>query len=203
MDVRESGQQAALALLDLLPLGIVLFGAGRQILAANRSARETLERGDGLALGPDGLRTSQREMTCELRRLLDAALEAAAADQTGPVGVLALPRPAWPRPLEVVVVPLSASKAEPAAAVLLADPEQPARLSFELLHRLYGLTLTETRVASVMAQGRAIAPAAAELGLGIEAVRFHVKRLFAKTGTRRQAELVRVLLGGLAAVRLP
>ena len=65
---------------------------------------------------------------------------------------------------------------------------------------LFDLTPAEARLAREVAVGASMETAAATLGLSIETVRTYLKRVMAKTGTRRQAELA-VLLSGLT--RLP
>ena len=58
------------------------------------------------------------------------------------------------------------------------------------LRDLYGLTRTEARIASLLANGRSIREIGDELELAYETVRSVVKSVFAKTGVRRQGELV-------------
>lgn len=55
-------------------------------------------------------------------------------------------------------------------------------------------TPAEARIAALLACGRDIEEIGACLGIGRETIRTHVKRLLQKTGTRRQAELVRTLV---------
>lgn len=62
------------------------------------------------------------------------------------------------------------------------------------LEELYGLTHAEARVASRVGRGLAVKEIAADLHISVETVRTHLKRIYAKTGTRRQAELVRLIL---------
>jgi DNA-binding CsgD family transcriptional regulator len=63
----------------------------------------------------------------------------------------------------------------------------------EALQRAFGLTPAETEVAQSLARGAAVAEIAAELGVSRETIRTHVKRLLAKTGTSRQAQLCLLL----------
>jgi DNA-binding CsgD family transcriptional regulator len=65
---------------------------------------------------------------------------------------------------------------------------------------LYGLSRAEARVAALLAQGHRLDETAQILGVAYETVRKHLKQIFSKTGTDRQAELVRMLVGGPAAV---
>ncbi len=68
-----------------------------------------------------------------------------------------------------------------------------------VLQALYGLTAAEARLALGLAQGRGLDEMAAALGLSRHTVRTQLKQVFAKSGTRRQPELVRLLLTGPAA----
>lgn len=64
---------------------------------------------------------------------------------------------------------------------------------------MFGLTPTEARIADVLAQGRSRAQIADDFGISRTTVAFHMRNIFQKTGTSRQAELVSLLLrsGGM------
>lgn len=59
---------------------------------------------------------------------------------------------------------------------------------------MFGLTPTEARIAGVLAQGRSRAQIANDFGISRTTVAFHMRNIFQKTGTSRQAELVSLLL---------
>lgn len=59
---------------------------------------------------------------------------------------------------------------------------------------MFGLTPTEARIAGVLAQGRSRAQIADDFGISRTTVAFHMRNIFQKTGTSRQAELVSLLL---------
>lgn len=91
-----------------------------------------------------------------------------------------------------------------AAAVVIVTPVGAAGvLEVGILSGLFDLTTSEARVAREIAAGATPDDAAVRLGISLETVRSHLKRIFAKTGTRRQAELARLLTGGpgLAGVK--
>lgn len=69
-----------------------------------------------------------------------------------------------------------------------------------LLARLFGLGSSEAQLAVLLAQGATIAEAAQKLGLTLETTRNYSKQLYAKTGTRGQADLVRRVLGSVATL---
>lgn len=98
------------------------------------------------------------------------------------------------------VLPLAAQHTESghaAAAVFVQAVGALAPLPGELLVRLYGLTPAETRLAALLARDHALEEAAAALGIAVSTARTHLSRVFAKTGTARQAELVRLILSAL------
>ena len=65
------------------------------------------------------------------------------------------------------------------------------------------MTESEARVASALTLGKTIEQIAVEFGISTITVRSHLKRVFDKTDTRRQADLVRLLLSTWSDVRLP
>lgn len=60
----------------------------------------------------------------------------------------------------------------------------------------FGLTPAEARIAVALTEGRPPAQIAADFGIARTTVAFHMRNIFQKTGTSRQAELVAVLLKG-------
>ena len=64
-----------------------------------------------------------------------------------------------------------------------------------VLSGLFDLSPAEVRVAREIAQATTVEQTAAKLGVTVETVRTHLKRVMLKTGTNRQAELVKVLMG--------
>ena len=60
----------------------------------------------------------------------------------------------------------------------------------ELLRRHFGLTPAEAKLALHLAAGETLRSAEAKLGMTYETARTHLKSIFQKTGTCRQAELV-------------
>jgi DNA-binding CsgD family transcriptional regulator len=87
--------------------------------------------------------------------------------------------------------------------VLIVDPEKQPEPELQALRRLYGLTKTEANIALGVLDGSGLGPIADELAVSLATVRTHLRHVFDKTHTHRQAELVRLLLGGLAATRRP
>ena len=86
------------------------------------------------------------------------------------------------------------------AAVYLRGDRSSLADRHEQLADLFQLTPSEARLAWSMAQGLSIAEAAAEHGLTIETARNYSKKIYAKTGARGQADLVRHILTSVLAL---
>jgi DNA-binding CsgD family transcriptional regulator len=78
----------------------------------------------------------------------------------------------------IAVTTLSASSSAPSPAVL---------------ESLFDLTQSEVSFASALAQGLTVSEASQKCGLTVSSGRTYLARIFAKTGTHRQAELVALL----------
>jgi DNA-binding CsgD family transcriptional regulator len=83
----------------------------------------------------------------------------------------------------------------PDAAVLLfiVDPANRAGVPLAWIVDAYGLTPAEARVALAASSGLTIPETAHQLGLSPNTVKTHLRKIFAKTGTSRQAELARLV----------
>jgi DNA-binding CsgD family transcriptional regulator len=69
-------------------------------------------------------------------------------------------------------------------------------LPLEAMARQFGLSLAELRVLAVVIEvGGSVAEIADVLGLSKPTVKTHLRRLFDKTDTRRQADLTRLVAG--------
>ena len=90
-----------------------------------------------------------------------------------------------------------------AALVLLAEPARGAAVNPDLVAAVLGLTPTESRVAVMLAEGHSVREIAAAIQRKESTIRYHVKRIFAKQGLKRQADLVRLVLSLAGAAGLP
>ena len=70
-----------------------------------------------------------------------------------------------------------------------------------LLKNRFGLTSAEARLVLRLVSGDSLRAAAKALGVQYETVRTHLKSIFQKTGTRRQAELVIVVVRAMRDMR--
>ena len=83
--------------------------------------------------------------------------------------------------------------------VLLPD-DYDAEVLDGMLRENYGLTPSEVRTTVSLLSNTGLAAVAEDTGVSVETVRFHIKRIFSKTGTCRQSELVRVIANDLCCI---
>jgi len=67
----------------------------------------------------------------------------------------------------------------------------------EVLVKLYGLTPAETRLIALLGQDFTLEDAAATLGIALPTARTHLQRIFQKTNTNRQSQVVKLVLSAL------
>jgi DNA-binding CsgD family transcriptional regulator len=193
--------------LDRLGMGFLVVDAAGRILTLNRLAATTLEQNDGLSISRKTLHAGRPK---EANRLYYGLILEAAATGSGhgfeSGGMMTVPRPSRRRAFEILVTPLRQGALPPvqrqqAAAIFLIDPENQPEPNGQALRRLFGLTPAEARLAKLLIQGKSLTQAAEESCLSRNTVRSQLQRIFDKTGTTRQGELVSLFWKGLARVQ--
>jgi DNA-binding CsgD family transcriptional regulator len=187
------------AALNHMDIAVFLVDAELRLLHANAAAGELLERDTALRLHGDKL---LQDAVCGDRSLaqLVAAVLGSPHD-TASLHALSLPRRNR-QPLLLTVVPFLPPEelaALPACAIVMAGDPEAHRLPRQLLMQLFDLTPAEAGVAQALAHGEALEDIAAALDISLHTVKTHLQKLFRKTGTRRQGELVSMLHGVPAA----
>jgi len=82
----------------------------------------------------------------------------------------------------------------PAVCVLMTDPDGLRPLPSSRLRAAFGLTDAEARLAALLAGGEELRSAAAQLKITYGTARTRLTEIFQKTETRRQGELIKLLL---------
>ncbi len=202
----QSVQRIALDTLDAMPIGVVLLDGGGSVLAANRFAREVMDTESGLFMSAAGLGVQLSGGRLKLRDLIVGG-PARGAERSNEAQGFSLPREMGRRAVTLLLVPVkdypqARDRDDPVAILFIADPQRTVEIDPRRLSRIYGLSRAEARVAALLAGGKRLDDVAATLGLTYETVRKHLKQIFAKTGTERQADLVRTLSLGPCGLRL-
>lgn len=160
----------------------------------NQRAMDLVNEGDGLSLGQGCLLASHSTAGRQLRDAILTACE----DAGSSVRKLTVPRPSGRPPLMVSITPLQAMpsgdiRQRACVAVFVQTPDRAAIPDVDMLRSIFQFTRREAQVASMVASGQSLAAIAADLGMGVGTVRFHLKQVFAKTGVHSQAAVVSLL----------
>ncbi len=196
LDLLSAGE----SVLDTLPLGVVFLAAGGAATYWNRAAEEMFRANDGLSLRQGVLSALDRWAEAQLRKAIDDAFSPC---QMPGQAVVSVPRPSQHREYRIVAAPLRTRFPQfvgtpiPLAVALITDPERQRPAGVHLLTQMYKLTPREAALASKLSEGKSVKQAAQELSISYETARAHLRHIFSKTETSRQAELL------LLIARLP
>jgi DNA-binding CsgD family transcriptional regulator len=194
---------ASTYLIDRLAFGVILLGPGGSIQFANREAQRILALQDGLSSAGSVLHAEHPSDARKLKTLIRGLTSRLAENDVSiartiisrPSGRMAFSIAAMPVPRGWTMLDTSAG----AILLLVTDPERRPVLESRYLAERFGLGPNETRLAVALAQGSDLRQAALMAGLTYETARWYLKAIFEKTGTRRQTQLVSLLVADLAA----
>lgn len=174
---------------------IVVTGESR-VEYTNDAAEDLLTSADGLRVRAGRLEAVAPSTQTTLRGSIHAALAPANNDPSG--SSLLCDRPSGRRPYVLEVLPVDPATtigSSRRAVVIVVDPEHESDTAPGLLRQHYGLTARETEIALMVLSGGGVKDIAEQMSLSHATVKTHLQHVFDKTGTRRQADLVRLLLG--------
>jgi len=200
LDGYRNLQRLAFDALDQLADGVVILDRRSHVIFANTAAR-TYEASGVLDF------RGRMSLVRRSQRLTDLIGEAL---QGKPGGCMSVPRDDHGQRLTIIVSSIRgkdigrfADAALKDAAVLLfvIDPANRKSVSLTSLRDAYGLTLAEARVALASVSGNTMTETASLLALSPNTVKTHLRHVFAKTDTSRQAELS-ALIASIGATRL-
>jgi DNA-binding CsgD family transcriptional regulator len=190
--------QAALAQSALARLGIgqIALDAGGRVMAADPAAEAILsftpepEQGGGrrLALLPEAARAVEQACAA-LAANGDTGVQVVRIDARRGIDLL----------LRRAGLHLFVSAARPQIiGVLRTDSREDPAAGAQVLQAVHGLSPREAALAQALSCGEPLVEAGKDLGLTVETTRNYSKRIYGKTGASGQADLVRMVLTGLA-----
>lgn len=205
-ELREENARFVEAL-SKIPRSILFLDESARVVYSNDAALWSLARRDGLEMDRNGqLFASLSKEERQLKALMANVLSSA-GDGTNTYGeVMPISRPSGLRPLQVLISPFhigsdGSGNAGKLVLLFVFDPELGVETSEAVLSRMYDLTPAEARIAGLIAEGRSLKEAGEMLGITQDTVRTHLKRIFAKTHTNRQADLTTMILNSPAVLR--
>lgn len=189
----ELARAGARTAMDAITTGIVVLDGYGRVLRANARAERLL--------APNAQRTRTRRAGRTAPaggrlRLPGAAIEAVRTSPTTS-GLVTLERPGLSS-VELLAVRLGDGDhgrlADARTVLFVVDPSDADGLEEADLEVAFDLTPAEARLAARLVAGDTVQAAGRALGIRITTARTHLSRIFLKTGTTRQPELMRVLL---------
>lgn len=196
LDIKTIEAKTFETALNAVSAGIVLVDPALRIVHANTAAEAMLAKADPIV--------SERRVLAlkspTAQEALAAAVACADKDETklGRRGFGIPARAADGARAMLHVLPLKpgtvrAGLSPSACAAIFVTPATlPLPAPEQALAALFDLTPTEARVFALIAAGHSIAQTATNLTVGQSTVKTHLLRLFTKTGTSRQPELIKL-----------
>jgi DNA-binding CsgD family transcriptional regulator len=183
------------AFLDRSPTAIVLLDGQKRVVFANQHAAELHARGDGVNICSNGIGLLRTPDNARLQGLIAHAV----CGQEAVVRSMRAPRSSGKRPYGFLVAPVllrarARATLRPVVCIAIADPDDARTLPIERLQDAFGLTEAEGRLAARLAAGEGLQSAAHSLGITYGTARARLAEIFQKTETRRQGELINLLL---------
>ncbi len=199
LDVRAVAAATFESVIDMAGTPILITDGQLNVLHANGAAQALLDARDPLMLNGQRLATAMPAATQALSMaVLQAAEDEADIGRRG-LGIPVIGGDGVARALHVL--PLRGGVLRPGlvnravAAIFVGSARPAVHEAGALVGQLFGLSASESGVFDLIAQGLTPAEAARRLGIGVSTVRTHLLRIYAKTGLRRQADLVRMAAG--------
>ena len=187
--------------LDGLGAGVFLVDSGGRIVHANVAGRKALDRGDVLRCAAGRLVVREAKLD---RSLLDALAAAASGNRAVGIRGIAVSLTARDGTRHIArVLPLTrgarrqagATTCTAVAAVFVNEAMLDASSLPEFIAKTYKLTPTELRILLAIVDVGGVPDVAEAMGIAESTVRTHLARLFEKTGTGRQVDLVKLVAG--------
>lgn len=200
-DIKQSVMSAAF---DRMSTSVIVANDALDMVFCNNGARETLDGRDGIEVDGKGrLRTHLRADGLLLCERIKSITRGGRGDADE---VIMVTRPSGRRPLAILATAVdsgtfSSFSDRRLAMLFVSDPEQSAQAVDDVLIRMYGLTRAEARFAALLAEVNDVKAVCDLLGVRITTGRTHLNHIFSKTGTNRQAALIKLILTGPASIQ--
>lgn len=180
--------------------GLVVVDDRLHLVCANGGGQAFLESRADLTLAHGTVQGRTSAVDASLRAGVRQAAEAArGAPEAADVPALPWMRLSGPDGEVVVTLQplprrLGVGGEGPAVALRILPTRPRGGGAGEALHRLYGLSRAEVRIAEALADGATVAEMAEAFGVTVNTVRHQLKQVLAKTDGRRQSDVVALVL---------
>jgi DNA-binding CsgD family transcriptional regulator/PAS domain-containing protein len=198
IDVHKAGSSALSDAFDAIDCSVFLVDRSGRIAFANEAGQALLGQGKILSC-PQNVLTPVDSHAARILR--DVVAAASGGDSAIGAGGIAVPLSKQPGHNWLAhVLPLTSGTRlrkgrvhSAVAAVFVRKASTEASPPIETVARLYKLSPGEARILQAMLNVSGVSKIAAALGLSEATVKTHLQHLFAKTGVRRQTDLVKLV----------
>jgi DNA-binding CsgD family transcriptional regulator len=206
LSLKTIRSEALEATLNALVSGVYLTDRYGRVVYMNRAAERQVKVSNALRIEHDRLAPVDRTARVAIKK----AIADATADETAtPTGGVSLALPDGESAgLVATILPLTRGKRQnlcgafaATAAIFVQDPVVVPPFPGEAFAKLYGFTGGELRVLLAMAPGLGVKEAAEVLGIGETTAKTHLQRIYQKTGTAKQTELMHLFMSSAPPVR--
>ena len=200
----QAQKDAAMQALDRVDRGVLLVDAASKLIMSNATASAILKQKDGLSIERECLTAARTNETRVMREMVRNAANPGPDGAEERQGAMTVTRPSLKRMLTLLIMPCCCGVAtsneeyRKLALVHLNDPETQLCVDPTALSRMYGLTRAEAGLALELLRGKSAEEAADALFVSIKTVRTHLHRIFLKTETNRQSQLLQLLMRSMS-----
>lgn len=177
-------------LADSCPFAILVIDGDRRVYLANSAAKKLLAFSDRLALINDRLSVLHTHDAVRFQVALEDILYRPCGENNAKL--VALHSESSP-PLLARISRYADRPPGPTACLMITDCAFTPEIEVEAFAEIFHLTPMECRLVSELTKGFSLQKAARTLRLKTETARSYLKRIFQKTGTHRQADLIALL----------
>lgn len=196
----KSQSSAAITVLDNLEIGVILIDEHKRPVYVNHSAEELAYSGGALVIGTRSVSAGLPDESSALEKLIHEATRTGKGKGLHPGGSLLLGA-SHEYPLCLLVTPLQTDRndlgltgSRVCAAIFVTAPTMPHSVPLDSLQSLFVLTHAEAHLVQGLANGLSLEEISEKSKITINTARSQLKKVFSKTGTRRQAELTKLVL---------
>ena len=199
-ELQKAGLQAAVLQnsIDALTSALILLNHNGKVVFLNAAAERLLKQCRGLYVRRNRLCAMRHADSLQLERLTKEAIGKNGRRPVG--GAVTIQQGLGEQPLQVAAAPLPldnpgtiVSGLEAAAVLVIHNPSEQIHVPQEIICTMFGLTPAESQLLLALGNGQTLRQFSDEHRVTRNTARTHLKSVFAKTGTSKQSDLVRLL----------
>ncbi len=190
----------AQAILDKLPIGVMLVTADSQLVSANQHALDVLKNSSSIFIDDRILCALHPEQDQKLKQFIEKAACSTVIDDTEQSSFIKIGESEQEPVISILISPDPYpsidydNQADNYAAIYIASTLVKQNISREMLQTLFGLTPAEAKLAALLAAGNSLGQAAELSHISKNTAKVQLKSIFLKMDISRQTDLIKKIL---------